>query len=143
MIAVDTNVLVRRLLDDDATQSARARRLFDAEAEILITDVVLAEAVWTLKGKRYKASAAQVAEIVTGLLEEPNVVFEDAAAVWSALNDYVAAATPESSSACAADFADALIVNKARATATIRHAPYRGTYTYDEAALALDGMKAL
>ncbi len=91
MIAVDTNVLLRRLLDDDATQSARARRLFDAEAEILITDVVLAEAVWTLKGKRYKASAAQVAEIVTGLLEEPNVVFEDAAAVWSALNDYVAA----------------------------------------------------
>jgi predicted nucleic-acid-binding protein len=137
VIAVDTNVLLRRLLDDDAAQSARARRLFGTESEILVTDVVLAEAVWTLEGKRYKASAAHVAEVIGALLEEPNVIFEDVAVVWSALSDFA-----EASHAAAIDFADALIVNKAKATAKARQAPYRGTYTFDEAALALDGMSA-
>ena len=139
MIAVDTNVLLRRLLDDDAAQSARARRLFDTEPEILITDVVLAEAVWTLEGRRYKASAAHVAEVVAALLAEPNVVFEDVAAVWSALEDFT---VTNAVGATAVDFADALIVSKAKATAKRRQAPYRGTYTFDDAALALDGMKA-
>jgi predicted nucleic-acid-binding protein len=139
VIAIDTNVLLRRLLDDDAAQSARARRLFDTEPEILITDVVLADAIWTLEGRRYRASTAHVAEVVGALLEEPNVVFEDVAAVWSALEDFTIAAATGST---AVDFADALIVNKARATARRRQVPYRGTYTFDEAALALDGMKA-
>jgi predicted nucleic-acid-binding protein len=142
MIAVDTNVLLRRLLDDDAAQSARARRLFDAEAEILITDVVLAEAAWTLGGKRYKANALQIVEVVTSLLEEPNVAFEDVAAIWAAVNDYMNASAP-ATRASAADFADALIVNKAKATARLRAATYRGTDSFDEAALALDGMKSL
>ena len=139
MIAVDTNVLLRRLLDDDPAQSARARRLFDTEREILITDVVLAEAVWTLEGRRYGASAAHVAQVVGALLEEPNVVFEDVAAIWSALDDFTVAST---TGATAVDFADALIVNKAKATARRRQTQYRGTYSFDEAALALDGMKA-
>jgi predicted nucleic-acid-binding protein len=52
VIAIDTNVLLRHLLDDDAAQSARARRLFDAEPEILITEVMLAEAIWTLDGMK-------------------------------------------------------------------------------------------
>lgn len=55
MIAVDTNVLLRRLLDDDVVQTERARRLVEGAREVLITDVVLAETIWTLKGKRYKA----------------------------------------------------------------------------------------
>ena len=41
-----------------------------------------------------------------------------------------------------ADLADALIVNKAKITAQDRHERYGGTYTYDQAALALDGTKA-
>src|SRR5438552_11656093 len=55
MIAVDTNVLLRRLLDDDATQAEKARRLFETNESVLVTDVVLAETVWTLTGKRYGA----------------------------------------------------------------------------------------
>jgi hypothetical protein len=34
-------------------------------------------------------------------------------------------------------------VNKAKITALHRNEQYRGTYTYDQAALALDGTKAL
>jgi predicted nucleic-acid-binding protein len=137
VIAVDTNVLLRRVLDDDVSQSERARRLFEGEREVLITDVVLAEAVWTLSGRRYSANSEDIVALIGGLLEETNVVFESRQAVWSALNAYA-----EMSAAHDVDFADALIVNKAKVTARRREQPYRGTYTFDRAALALEGTKA-
>lgn len=143
MIAVDTNVLLRRLLNDDATQAEKARRLFESEEAVLISDVVLAEAIWTLTGKRYAAGREDVAAVVLGLLEERNVVFESRQAVWSALNDYLDAMPVRTASGIRiADLADALIVNKARITAQHRHEAYGGTYTYDQAALALAGTKA-
>lgn len=55
MIALDTNVLLRLLLSDDAAQSRKARQEIEAvEAQgqaILLNDIVIAEAVWTLRGK--------------------------------------------------------------------------------------------
>ena len=90
MIAVDTNVLLRRLLNDDAMQAEKARRLFETQESVLVTDVVLAETIWTLTGKRYGASKDELAAVVMGLLEEHNVVFESREAVWSALNDSLA-----------------------------------------------------
>jgi predicted nucleic-acid-binding protein len=143
VIAVDTNVLLRRLLNDDAGQAERARLLFESEEPVLITDVVLAEAVWTLTGKRYGAGREEIAVVVMGLLEEHNVVFESREAVWSALNDYLDATPVRTASGMrTADLADALVVNKARITAQHRHEQYGGTYTYDQAALVLDGTRA-
>lgn len=143
MIAVDTNVLLRRLLNDDATQAEKARRLFETNESVLVTDAVLAETVWTLTGKRYRAATEDLAAIIMGLLEERNVVFESRQAVWSALNDYLNALPVKTASGMrSADLADALVVNKAKITAQHRNEQYRGTYTYDQAALALDGTKA-
>ena len=143
MIAVDTNVLLRRLLNDDGTQAAKARRLFEMQDSVLVTDVVLAETTWTLTGKRYGAGKAELAAVVLGLLEEGNVVFESRQAVWSALNDYLDALPVKTGSGVrTADLADALVVNKAKITAQHRNEPYRGTYTYDQAALSLAGTKA-
>ena len=142
MIAVDTNVLLRRLLNDDAKQAEKARQLFESREPVLITDVVLAETIWTLTGKRYGARKEDIAAVVTGLLEEHNVVFESRQAVWSALNDYLDALPVKTASGIrTADLADALVVNKAKITAQHRNEPYRGTYTYDQAALALEGTK--
>jgi len=141
VIAVDTNVVLRRLLGDDVAQSEKARRLFEAETEVLITDVVLAQAVWTIKGKRYSATREDIIALIMGLLGERNVVFESRQAVWSAVNDF-AEAKPVKPDVEAADFADALIVNKAKITARRRDKRYRGTYTFDKAALAIDGTKA-
>jgi hypothetical protein len=62
-------------------------------------------------------------------------VFESRQAVWSALVD--------SDEADGVDFADALIVHKARITAERSARTYAGTYTFDKAALALGGMVAL
>lgn len=60
IIAIDTNVLLQRILDDDDGQAASARRLFECDELLLITEVVLVEAVWTLTGKRYKATKDDV-----------------------------------------------------------------------------------
>lgn len=143
MIAVDTNVLLRRLLNDDVAQAEKARRLFESKESVLVTDVVLAEAIWTLTGKRYGAGREEIAAVVMGLLEERNVVFESRQAVWSALNDYLNAVPVRTASGMRiADLADALIVNEAKITAQHRDEQYQGTYTYDQAALTLDGTKA-
>jgi predicted nucleic acid-binding protein len=61
VIAVDTNVILHRLLQDDPAQSARVDALFEKETLILVTDVVLAEVAWILAGKRYAASAYAIA----------------------------------------------------------------------------------
>ena len=73
MIAVDTDVLLRRLLNDNATQAAKARRLFESEESVLVTDVELAESIWTLTGKRYGAGREEIAAVAMGRLEEHNV----------------------------------------------------------------------
>lgn len=143
MIAVDTNVLLRRILNDDMEQAAKARKLFDKSDQVLITDIVMVEAIWTLKGKRYKASKDDIVAVVMGLLEEPNVVFESQQAVWSALNDFINAPTVKTGDGLrAADLPDALIVNKARATMEQLGVAYDATYTFDQAAQALSGTKA-
>jgi len=142
MIAVDTNVLLRRLLDDDPEQAELARRLFERNESVLIPDAVLAETVWTLKGKRYKATRDDLVAMIMSLLEEPNVVFESRQAVWSAVNDYIDAPTVRTAGgAQTADLSDALVVNKAKIAAQRRGEGYGGTYTFDQAAPALHGKK--
>ncbi len=133
MIAVDTNVLLRYLLNDDAAQADIAASLIKGGDMVLITDVVLAETLWTLSGKKYRLNKDQVAAVVHALFEEPNIRFEDGPAVWMALNDYL-----ESDGA---DFADALIINKARAVAEAQGGPFSGSYAFDKAAQKLQGAR--
>lgn len=133
MIAVDTNVLLRYLLNDNAAQADIAASLIKGGDMVLITDVVLVETLWTLSGKKYRLNKDQLAGVVHALFEEPNVRFEDGAAVWMALNDYL-----ESDGA---DFADALIINKARSVAKAQGGPFSGSYTFDKAAQKLQGAR--
>lgn len=142
MIAVDTNVLLRRVLNDDETQSTKARKLFEGATAVLVSDVVLAETVWTITGKRYRATREDIRALIFGLLEERNLVFENKQVVWSALNDFMAALPVKTANgAKAADFVDALVVHKARAVALGRGLEYEGTYTFDRPALQLAGTK--
>ena len=69
MIAVDTDVLLRYLLNDDPAQAERARRLFGHQDGVLITDVVIAETVWTLLGQRYRAGKTEIMAAIERLLE--------------------------------------------------------------------------
>ena len=87
VISIDTNVLLRHVLNDDPKQTAKAKRLFYSGETILITDVVLVETFWTLKGKGYSAQKDNIVALVSSLLAEPNITFESNAVVWSALDD--------------------------------------------------------
>jgi predicted nucleic-acid-binding protein len=142
MIAIDTNVLLRYLLDDDKVQSKKASALINAGSDVLLTDVVLAETMWTLKGKRYNLDKESIIKVIHSLFEEPNIRFENGQAVWRAVNDYKNAKSIKSGSKRKeADFPDALVVNKALYTANELGVEFNGAYTFDIAAQELVGTK--
>ena len=115
MIAIDTNVLLRYLLQDDKVQARKATALITGSASVLITDIVLVETIWVLTGKRYKLNREDVARVINSLFEEPNILFEDGQAVWRALSDYKKALPVKvGGKKKYADFPDTLIVNKAK-----------------------------
>ena len=102
MIGLDTNVLVRYLMQDDARQSPRANRLIDslsAEEPGFVPAVALVELVWVLAGS-YALSRTQVTAALEALLRSKELVVERADLVTQALLRH---------SATGADFADALI----------------------------------
>ena len=52
VIPLDINVLLRYLLHEDEARAVRADAVFGFAEIVLITDVVLAETVWTLAGRK-------------------------------------------------------------------------------------------
>jgi predicted nucleic-acid-binding protein len=63
-------------------------QLIKGSTPVLITDVVLVETLWTLKGKKYRLNKKAIIDVLNSLFEEPNICFEDGQTVWRALNDY-------------------------------------------------------
>ena len=139
MIAIDTNVLLRYLLDDDKQQSLKASQLICDKHSVLVTDIVLVETLWTLRGKKYNLDKAQLVSVVQQLFAEPNIQFEDGHTVWRALNDYrLAKPIKVGSKRKTADFPDALIVNKANYCAKPPEI-MDAVYTFDKAAQVIAG----
>lgn len=140
MIAIDTNVLLRYLLQDDEEQSKKANKILAGAEKVLITDVVLVETVWTLKGKRYSQSREQLIEVLHALFKEPNLQFEDSQVVWRALKDFTEAKPLRiKGKVKQADFPDALIVNKAIRFGELKKDQIKKVYTFDKAALEIKG----
>ncbi len=69
MIAIDTNVLLRYLLNDDQSQAAVAEKLINGKEIVLITDVVLVETIWTLKGKKYQLNKTDLVTVIQALFK--------------------------------------------------------------------------
>lgn len=138
MIAVDTNVLLRYLLGDEESQAQRAINLIRGSGRVLITDVVLVETIWTLRGGRYALKKDELVQVIQTLFNEPNIRFENGQAVWKALSDYREAKSINGKSA---DFADALIISKSQLTIAAMEETFEGSYTFDKAAQALPGAK--
>lgn len=144
MIAIDTNVLLRYLLDDDKAQSKLAVALIAGSTSVLITDVVLSETIWTLKGKKYKLDKQAVIRILNALFEEPKFFFEDGQVVWKALGDFKRSEPVKvNGKKKLADFSDALIVNKAKSLALETEGGFQGVYTFDVAALQIPDTRRL
>ena len=134
MIAIDTNILLRYLLEDDAKQSKKASAIITGSDNVLITDIVLTETIWTLKGKKYKLDKDSIIKVINALFEEPNIIFEDGQTVWRALSDYTKAKSIKvGKQRKEVDFPDALIVNKAQYVAIKLNDALDGVYTFDVA----------
>ncbi len=106
MIGVDTKVLLCLWLDDDPAQNKRIDTLLAAHGgmpgSLLVTDVVLAEAVWTLKSAFEQDKNAQ-SLAVRSLLAETAFAFEDRDAVAAAISLF-------ETGSC--EFSDCLVVAK-------------------------------
>lgn len=140
MIAIDTNVLLRYLLADDAIQHAKTISLIKSRYPVLITDVVLAETVWTLTGKRYNLDKAAVCAVVRGLISDGAFIFENSQVIWSALCDYEEA---KPISGKELDFADSLIANKSYFVAGDIGVSLSAFYSFDKAVTQLKNARNL
>lgn len=93
MIAFDTNVLVRLLVADDAKQTsrvrARIRELDDADARAYVSDIVVCEIVWVLRGA-YGFDRAPIAAAVRQLLAAKQLAFDAPDRLSRALDAYEA-----------------------------------------------------
>jgi predicted nucleic-acid-binding protein len=106
---VDTNVLIRFIVRDDADQAAAADRFLEhqcsRDAPCLINRIVLCELVWVLeRGYRYRRGP--IAGVIDKVLRTEEFRVENAAEAWAALQAYRDGR---------ADFADALIGKTNRA----------------------------
>ena len=131
MLGLDTNVLVRYLVQDDRRQYEKARRLIQREAgngePVLISLLVLLEVEWVLRS-RYELAKVEILAAFSALLEAADLAFEDETAVEYALYSWKDSA---------ADFADCLI------EARNRRSGCRATATFDGKALKVAGFISL
>lgn len=143
MIAIDTNVLLRHILQDDEQQSPLATRLIGQYDKVLVADVVLVETVWTLLGKKYQASRDDIIKMVGDLLGEPTIVFENPQVVWAALSEFRAERPTHDEMGRKLklpDFADTLIIYKAKQTAKQWGEPLKAVFSFDSGALRVGGV---
>ena len=88
MIALDTNVLIRYLVQDDSTQSVRATQLIEEELSDsepgFVSILVLCEMLWTLRSK-YGRDQQELATILFHMLQTEQFVIDQPAIVTEAL----------------------------------------------------------
>jgi predicted nucleic-acid-binding protein len=96
VIAVDTNVLVRYLVEDDVAQTDRAEAALRS-GHVMVPSTVLLETEWVLRTS-YRFGRPAIADGITKLLGLPGVQPQDRAVAGQALAWY----------AKGLDFADAL-----------------------------------
>jgi predicted nucleic-acid-binding protein len=127
MLGLDTNVVVRLIVSDDAEQTRRARKLVEQalsrDEPVVVSLLVLLEAEWVLRS-RYGFNREALLSIFRALLEARELSFEDEPAMEEALFRW-------KDSACG--FSDCLIA------AHNRQMGCRATATFDGKSARLPG----
>jgi len=131
MKAIDTNVLVRFLVNDDQKQAEQVRTLFvsaQKEREVFFVPVlVLLETIWVLESA-YQVSREDLMAVLGDLLLMPVLEFEQREAV----NAMLSVASSNS-----IDLPDALIVQSAL------YSGCESVLTFDQKASRRDGFEML
>ncbi len=126
MIALDTNVLVRYIVQDDPGQAKAATRLIESECSAdqpgLVSSVTLCELVWVL-GRGYRTPKERIVAVLRAVLSAEELQAENPDLAWRALGLFEAGP---------GDFADYLVgaSNRTHGATT--------TYTFDKTAGASD-----
>jgi predicted nucleic-acid-binding protein len=107
MIAFDTNVLIRMLIEDDHNQAKLVRNLIiqaetDSE-QILVLSEVLIETVWVLESS-YQCTRAEIAHFLETLTHTPVFAVAEHSVLREAVSQYKQGG----------DFADLVIVFQAK-----------------------------
>ena len=126
MRAVDTNVLVRLIVRDDPTQVEKAEAFVAHGA--WVSQIVLAETVWVLESV-YGLDRAQIATVVTMLVEHDRVTLQDEDVIRSAHSAFERNRS--------VGFTDCLVVEAAR------KAGHRPVGTFDKAMSRIEGGQGL
>ena len=127
MIGLDTNVLVRYIMQDDPRQSAKASKLIESltvEEPGFVPVVTVVELVWVLESS-FGLAREQVAQALDALLRTKQLILDQTEQVSKALRGF---------SAGSADFADCLIERTAASAGCER------TMTFDVGACRGAGM---
>ena len=119
MIGLDTNILVRYIVQDDPEQAVAVVRLIEggctAQSPGYVSVPVLVELVWVLT-TAYHQEKAVVIPVMRQILRTAEFAVEDRDTVWAALREFEFGA---------ADFADYLIAHRNHAHGCTC------TYTFD------------
>jgi predicted nucleic-acid-binding protein len=131
MAALDTNILVRYLVEDDAQQLAAAKKLIRAALRagetLFVPITVMLELEWVLRAN-FKFDKAQVTATLASLLATAELSFESESAAEVALALYKKGM---------ADFSDCVHI-------ALAHIAGEGPlWTFDKAASKVDGAKLL
>lgn len=102
MLAVDTNLVVRLLANDDTLQTRRAAALFASE-QIFISKTVLLESEWVLRFS-YELPPKVILQALHNIVGLPNVTVEQQREIAEALDGFEQGL----------DFADALHLASSR-----------------------------
>lgn len=131
MKALDTNILVRFLVQDDKKQCARVNRLFEStqhDKEVLYVPLlVVLELVWVLQSV-YTVERDEILEAIDALLQLPVLKFEKQPVV----RDFISLAAQSSGG-----LADLLIGESSRSSGC------EAVLTFDKGALKGSAFKAL
>lgn len=90
MKGIDTNVLVRYIVQDDPKQSALATRFFeknDSDESLCIVGVVLCELVWVLESA-YEYPRDSITKVLEQILKTKQFHIPEADVLWQSLSGY-------------------------------------------------------
>ena len=88
MIGLDTNILVRYLTQDDQQQWQQVVTLIQQNQPCFITNIVLCELVWVLKGRNYGFGKDNIIKTLEAMLHSAAFEFESRSTVDQALQRY-------------------------------------------------------